>query len=52
MEKKLYDEFPNYKNSQNFFMCNGFVIEKSKALKENKVKDKSSILMTIRKEEK
>ena len=48
VEKKLYDEYPEYKNTENIFLCNGDVVDKSKTIKENKIKNGNIIVVTIR----
>ena len=48
VEKKLYDEYPEYKNTENYFLCNGGVVNKSKTLKDNKIKNGNIIIVTIR----
>ena len=48
VEQKLYDEYPEYKNTENFFLCNGGVVDKSKTIKENKIKNGNIIVVTIR----
>ena len=45
LEKILYDQFPNYKQSENAFIFNGNVINKFKTLKENKIKHGDYIIV-------
>ena len=45
LEKILYAQFPNYKQSENAFIFNGNVINKFKTLKENKIKHGDYIIV-------
>ena len=47
VEKKLYEEYPQYKKTTNFFMCNGNTVDKTKNMKENKLKHGRLIIMKI-----
>ena len=47
LEEKLYEYYPEYKETNNYFTCNGIVIKKFKSLKENKIKNSDKILMNI-----
>ena len=37
-EQKLYDIYPQYKESENFFICNGKKINRNYTIEENKIK--------------
>ena len=37
-EQKLYDNFPQYKESENYFICNGKKINRNYTIEENKIK--------------
>ena len=39
LEEKLYFDYPNYSNSDNYFIANGGPIERFKTLDENNIKD-------------
>ena len=39
VEKVLYNVFPEFKETENFFMINGYKINKYKTLEENKIKN-------------
>ena len=43
IEKKLYEDFPQYNKPETFFMVNAITVEKNKTLKENKIKNNSLI---------
>ena len=43
VEKKLYEDFPEFNNPQTFFMVNERKVEKDKTLKENNIKNNSII---------
>ena len=47
VEKLLYEKFPQYKKTINFFICNGIIIDKTKTLKENKIIYGDVIIMKI-----
>ena len=43
IEKKLYEDFPQYNKPETFFMVNAIKVEKNKTLKENNIKNNSII---------
>ena len=45
LENKIYKEYPNLRESENYFLVNGIKINKNKSIKENKIKDKSVITL-------
>ena len=45
IEKILYDNFPNYKYSENYFLCNGSRINKHISLEENKIKNNDILML-------
>ena len=45
IELKLYEEYPQYSEVENFFTTNGFRINKYKSLEVNKIKNNSIILL-------
>ena len=45
VEKSLYDELPEYKETDNFFMVNGMKVNKFKSMDENKIKNNSIITL-------
>ena len=47
LENLLYEKFPKYKETENFFTVNGNKVNKSKTLEENKIKDGDVILLNI-----
>ena len=47
LENLIYEKWPEYKETNNFFICNGHLINRSKTLTENGIKDRDIILMTI-----
>jgi len=46
LEEKLYNNYPEYSNSDNYFMVNGNIINKINTLDENKIKDSDNIILT------
>ena len=45
VELKVYEQYPKYKETENFFTVNGIKINKYKTLDENKIKDNDIILL-------
>jgi len=45
LEEKLYELYPEYKETNNFFTCNGLNINRFKSLKDNKIKNSDKILL-------
>ena len=45
LEIKLYKEYPNYYNPNNYFMGSGIVINKFKSLKDNNIHNSDTILL-------
>ena len=45
IEQKLYDEYPEYLNTENYFMTNGLKINRFKTLDENNIKNSSIITL-------
>ena len=43
IEKKLYEDFPQYNKPETFFMVNAIKVEQNKTLKENKIKNNTLI---------
>ena len=43
VEKKLYEDFPQYNMPETFFMVNAIKVEKNKTLKENNIKNNTLI---------
>jgi len=39
LESSLYEYYPRYKDSENFFLVNGMKVNKHRTLEENKIKD-------------
>ena len=48
LEEKLYNNYPEYSESDNYFMVNGNIISKFKTLDENKIKDNDNIILAKR----
>ena len=44
--EKLYEKYPELKNRNNSFTCNGYVIQKYETIKENKIKNGDRVFMT------
>ena len=45
IENLLYEEFPEYAEKENIFMCKGYKINRNKTLQENNIRDKDIILL-------
>ena len=45
IEKKLYEEYPELKNKNIYFLGNGQIIDKNKTIGENKIKSGNNILI-------
>ena len=45
IENLLYEEFPEYAEKENIFMCKGYKINRNKTLQENNIRDKDTILL-------
>ena len=45
LEEQLYETYPEYKETNNYFICNGLVIKRFKSLEENKIKDSDKIIL-------
>ena len=50
MEEKLYDEYPEYKETDNFFLVNGNRVKRFKTIKENQIKNGKPVIL-IKEEE-
>ena len=46
LEQKLYNKYPEYSKSNNYFLVNGNRINKYKTLNENKIKNSEIIILT------
>ena len=46
LEKKLFEEYPQYKNKEGYFIANGNIIDKKKTLEENKIKSGDTIMLS------
>ena len=47
IEKRLYEEFPEYKNKNCYFIAKGNVIDRNKTIEENKIKSGDNILLNF-----
>ena len=45
IEEKLYEEYPEYKETENYFIYNGTVINKFKTIEENNIKSGKPIIL-------
>ena len=50
IEEKLYDEYPEYKETDNYFLVNGNRVKRFKTIKENQIKNGKPIIL-IKEEE-
>ena len=46
LEQKLYNDYPQYSKSNNYFMINGNRVDKNKSLDENKIRNSDVIILT------
>ena len=47
VEEKLYEEYPQYKETNNYFLHNGNQIKRFKTMEENKIKSGKPIILNI-----
>jgi len=47
IEKILYDTYPKYKDSENYFLANGIIINKDRTLEENKIRNNDILTIGI-----
>ena len=47
LEDILYKEYPNYKDTDNFFIVNGKRINRNRTLEENKIKNNDILTLSI-----
>jgi len=47
IEDILYEQYPEYRDSENYFICNGKKINKYRSLGENDIKNGSIIILEI-----
>ena len=47
IENMLYDKYPEYLESENYFTVNGIKINKSKTMEQNKIKYSDIIILNI-----
>ena len=47
IEEKLYEEYPEYKETDNHFLHNGSVIKRFKTVEENHIKSGKPIILNI-----
>ena len=45
MEEKFYEEFPEYKETDNYFLVNGNKVKRFKTIKENNIKNGNPVLL-------
>jgi len=43
----LYDIYPKYKDSENYFLANGIIINKDRTLEENKIRNNDILTLGI-----
>ena len=48
---KVFERKPEFREYGNYFLCGGNVVNEYKSIKENKIKDKNTILLIKRDEE-
>ena len=47
IEQKLYVEYPEYKEEENYFITNGYKVNRFKSLDENNIKSSDKITLNI-----
>ena len=47
LENSLYEKYPKYKDTENYFLVNGKILNKHKTLDENKIKDNDILTLGI-----
>jgi len=47
LEDKLYENYPNYKDINNYFISNGNIIKREQTLEENKIKNNDILTLII-----
>ena len=47
IEQKLYEKYPKYRESENYFLVNGNKINKNKTIEENKIKNNDVLNLEI-----
>ena len=45
LEEKLYEEYPEYKETDNYFLANGNRIKRFKTIKENQIKNGKPVIL-------
>ena len=45
MEEKLYEEFPEYKETDNYFVVDGKRVKRFKTMKENNIKNGRPVIL-------
>ena len=45
LEEKLFKEYPDLKNKDLYYLCNGSIINKAETLEKNKIENGSGILI-------
>ena len=46
LEDILYEKYPNYRGSENYFIFNGNKVKRNKTLEENKIKNNDILSLT------
>ena len=47
LEKSLYEKFPKYKDTENYFLANGKKLKRNRTLEENKIKDNDTLTLGV-----
>ena len=47
LEKSLYEKYPKYKDTENYFLVNGKKLNRHKTLEENKIKDNDILTLGV-----
>ena len=51
IEKKIYEEYPEYKNKECYFLAKGQLVEKNLSFEENNIRDKDIIILYVNDEQ-
>ena len=47
LEQKLYKDYPEYSETNNYFLINGNKVNKNKSLEENKIRNSDIIILAL-----
>ena len=47
LEQEIYEKYPDLKNKEHYYLCNGTIIDSEKTIEQNKIKDNDQIFYNI-----